>query len=81
MRQIDADVLEEHKFTRNEAKGNDYMRGWNDAIEAYKSRPHGQWVEGTQGYYCSECETIDKSYYEHYFCPKCGADMGEKDDE
>lgn len=34
MRIIDADKLSEHKFTRESAKGSDYMRGWNDAIEA-----------------------------------------------
>jgi hypothetical protein len=34
MRLIDADKLPEHKFTRESAKGSDYMRGWNDAIDA-----------------------------------------------
>jgi hypothetical protein len=34
MRIIDADKLPEHKFTRESAKGSDYMRGWNDAIDA-----------------------------------------------
>ena len=34
MRTIDADELSEHKFTRESAKGSDYMRGWNDAIDA-----------------------------------------------
>ena len=33
-RLIDADKLSEHKFTRESAKGSDYMRGWNDAIDA-----------------------------------------------
>lgn len=33
-RLIDADKLPEHKFTRESAKGSDYMRGWNDAIDA-----------------------------------------------
>ena len=33
MRLIDADKLPEHKFTRESAKGSDYMRGWNDAID------------------------------------------------
>lgn len=33
MRTIDADKLPEHKFTRESAKGSDYMRGWNDAID------------------------------------------------
>jgi hypothetical protein len=34
MRLIDADKLPEHKFTIESAKGSDYMRGWNDAIDA-----------------------------------------------
>ena len=34
MRLTDADKLPEHKFTRKSAKSNDYMRGWNDAIDA-----------------------------------------------
>lgn len=34
MRLIDADKLPEHKFTRESAKGSEYMRGWNDAIDA-----------------------------------------------
>ena len=34
MRLIDADELDEHKFVREEARSNDYKRGWNDAIEA-----------------------------------------------
>ncbi len=33
MRLIDADKLPEHKFTRESAKGSDYIRGWNDAID------------------------------------------------
>ena len=34
MRYINADNLAEHKFTRESAKSSDYMRGWNDAIDA-----------------------------------------------
>lgn len=34
MRYINADNLVEHKFTRESAKSSDYMRGWNDAIDA-----------------------------------------------
>ena len=40
-----------------------------------EERPQGEWIEGTQGYYCSECETIDRFYFEHNFCPNCGASM------
>ena len=49
-------------------------------LRASRERPQGEWIEGTQGYYCSKCETIDKFYFEHNFCPICGADMrGEKE--
>ena len=44
-------------------------------ILAQIERPQGEWIEGTQGYYCSECETIDRFYFEHNFCPNCGASM------
>lgn len=50
MRPIDADKLPEHKFTRESAKSSDYMRGWNDAIDAIVDneptveRPHGEWI-------------------------------------
>ena len=49
-------------------------------IEGKLARPKGTWIEGTQGYYCSECETIDRFYFEHNFCPNCGARMGGKND-
>ena len=44
-------------------------------IAKENQRPQGEWIEGTQGYYCSECETIDRFYFEHNFCPNCGASM------
>jgi len=50
MRIIDADELPEHKFTRESAKGSDYMRGWNDAIDTIidtaptVERPQGEWI-------------------------------------
>ena len=44
-------------------------------ILAQIERPQSEWIEGTQGYYCSECETIDRFYFEHNFCPNCGASM------
>lgn len=34
MRLINADELSEYKFIRESTKGSDYMRGWNDAIDA-----------------------------------------------
>ena len=49
MRTIDADKLPEHKFTRESAKGSDYMRGWNDAIDAIGDNEptverQGEWI-------------------------------------
>lgn len=38
-------------------------------------RPRGEWVEGTQGYFCSKCDYYDNQHYEHKYCPNCGADM------
>lgn len=50
-----------------------HREGYEKAIN--EDRPQGEWIEGTQGYYCSECEDIDSFYFEHNFCPNCGADM------
>lgn len=44
-RPIDADKLPEHKFTRESAKGSDYMRGWNDAIDTIQ----GENMRGKNG--------------------------------
>lgn len=41
-----------------------------------EQRPQGEWLDGTQGYYCSNCETIDNFYFEHNFCSFCGSRMG-----
>ena len=41
----------------------------------YATKKLGEWVEGTQGYYCSKCDYIDKEYYDHRFCPNCGVKM------
>jgi hypothetical protein len=57
MRIIDADKLPEHKFTRESAKGSDYMRGWNDAIDAIIDNAPNEaikWIE----------EKIDDKDYE-----------------
>lgn len=117
MRYINADNLAEHKFTRESAKSSDYMRGWNNAIdaivdneptvepqkiviippelieklascvvdivgnidwdkaiEAYKARPHGSWLNKQKGgWNCSECGEWSRSTDD--FCKGCGADM------
>ena len=46
-----------------------------DNAQTVEARPQGEWEEGTQGYYCSKCDYYDQSYFEHNFCPNCGADM------
>lgn len=103
-RLIDADKLPEHKFTRESAKGSDYMRGWNDAIDAIvdnaptacndnysmgyqdgvkkvlSERPQGEWLEDSGNIACSHCHTI-WLYRKTDFCPHCGADMREAEDE
>lgn len=35
----------------------------------------GEWIEGTQGYFCSKCDYYDTQHYEHKFCPNCGVRM------
>ena len=50
------------------------------AIEALEEPKQGEWVEGSQGYYCSLCDEYDQFYFEHDFCPNCGADMRVKDE-
>jgi rubrerythrin len=44
------------------------------AIKALEEqeRPTGEWIEGTQGFYCSKCDYYDRDYFEHNFCPNCG---------
>lgn len=47
-----------------------------DECQYYEEeRPHGEWIEGSQGYFCSNCNEYDKFYFDHNFCPICGARM------
>ena len=56
---------------------------WDKAIEAYKARPRGEWINQSQGAKypceCSECRTEpfcnDDGYVLSDFCPNCGAYM------
>ena len=53
-----------------------YRKGLEKGLSEWETeRPRGEWVDGTQGYYCSKCNELDNFYFEHNFCPKCGADM------
>ena len=40
-------------------------------------RPKGEWIElsCSDGKQCDKCGYVDYHYYEHNFCPNCGADM------
>lgn len=56
---------------------------WNEAIEAYKSRPHGYWIkneypEGGINFTCTACDNLYPD--DPDFCPNCGADMRGKYD-
>ena len=67
-----------------------------DAIEdlpsAQPERKRGKWIEDDDGWggviwRCSECDAVftlvdgTPKENEYYFCPHCGADMREVDDE
>ena len=84
MRTIDADALKEvlnkAYFDYDGYDPNDLGRFVERVDEEIDNaptieRPQGEWEEGTQGYFCSNCDEIDYAYYEHNFCPYCGADM------
>lgn len=64
---------------------------WDKAIEAYKERPTGKWIEqtdyvGDTYYECSVCKepwtTIEGTPMQNFinYCPKCGARMEEDND-
>lgn len=56
----------------------DFKEGYKQAIIDGKTnfkRPQGEYIDATQGHYCSECYEIDYAYYDHKFCPYCGAAM------
>lgn len=46
-----------------------------DITEVNCLRQTGEWVDGTQGFYCSKCNEIDINHYEHNYCPFCGVRM------
>jgi hypothetical protein len=46
-----------------------------DGNVEFEYTPQGEYEEGTQGHYCSICYEIDYSYYDHNYCPYCGAKM------
>lgn len=71
MRPIDADKLPERKFTRESAKGNDYMRGWNDAIDTIDDneptveRPQVEIIKelwNCRNELCLRCGKYEKAY-------------------
>lgn len=49
---------------------------WDKAIEAYKARPHGEWLYIDNEWGTFQCDQCKKhSSINFYFCPNCGADM------
>lgn len=47
---------------------------WDKAIEAYKERPTGKWINHEDGYnICPLCKY--KTAFSYNFCPNCGAKM------
>ena len=52
---------------------------WDKAIEAYKERPHGEWIKETSGYYiyfrCSNPNCNNFVSNPTRFCSNCGAKM------
>lgn len=67
------------KYDRNQ-----YEKGYADARKIYES-PHGKWIPNgnskyiNYGRHCSLCGR-DVEFSEN-FCPKCGADMRENNNE
>lgn len=51
---------------------------WEKAIEAYKARPHGEWIKEEDRVH-SKCSSCGFKYADYGilfdFCPNCGADM------
>ena len=72
---VDLSKVNDIKLCIRYCKDNDEYSYVTDGFSIQEERPHGEWEEGTQGHYCSVCYEIDYSYYDHNFCPNCGADM------
>lgn len=53
---------------------------WSEALEAYNTRPHGEWLEDSGNIACSYCHTI-WLHRRTDFCPHCGADMRGKEND
>ena len=51
----------------------------------YEERPHGKWIKNKlYGYECLQCEKCGKADFNmrnYKFCPDCGADMREADND
>lgn len=74
-----------------------YQAGFNEGYQAgfkdaQPERKRGKWIEDDDGWdgviwRCSECDAVftlidgTPKENEYYFCPHCGADMREVDDE
>ena len=76
----------DRKLTRDEAKH--YFDAMIDAQATIEAEPikHGRWRPSDKGdctYICSECGFFRDAYFleEKAYCPHCGADMREVEDD
>ena len=64
-----------------------YGQGWDDALNAIGKLPtsnvkeivcaHWEKADGMGYYRCSHCKIVDDKYYQPEYCPHCGAEMSE----
>ena len=77
-------VLELIENLKNRGAINNMERGrLRRAILVESERPHGEWID-IEGYYCecSNCKIVGVNELDYAnFCPNCGADMREANDE
>ena len=70
----------------------EYIRhssSWNELQELRKfkaehERPKGKWIKKSLGFDCDKCgytQIYESLICEYHFCPNCGADMREADNE
>lgn len=73
-------------FDSPEVENKEVLLGAIDkAIEALKNeRPHGEWIMNKtsargRNYTCTICKKVSRNKFD--FCPNCGADMREADND
>ena len=90
---IEREALREEalRITRQDEFAFDNCYPWWQFSKCIKEAPaadvetvrHGQWLINSDGYYpyCSECGEEPKSGIMTHYCPNCGANMMDKEDE